>query len=146
MTTSAPTRTGTGSVPKWPFLAALGVALVVAVGIAVWQLTDGDGADTVIAPQESLAAPVTAATRPATATGPTYFVVASQAEADVLQASINDANMVRAQLGDAPLPSAVLVADSAEAETRILRSIVEDDAIRGGMGEPAITVVDLRSR
>ena len=63
-----------------------------------------------------------------------------------MQASINDADMIRAQLGEGPLAGTVLVADSAEAETRILRSLAEGDSIRGGMGEPAITVVDLRTR
>ena len=78
-TTNAPTRTGIASLPKWPFLAALGVALVVAVGTVVWQRADGGSADTATAPLEGIAAPVSAVTRPATTVttaGPTYFIVA----------------------------------------------------------------------
>ena len=69
------------------------------------------------------------------ATAPTYYLVGSQAEADLIQG----------QPGTAARADQVVVITSADDEAAFHAAFADLDGIRAGLGLPSLTVVDLRS-
>ena len=122
---------------------AVGAALAVAAGVGLWTTNRGGDATTVSQPTAPVERSVT---MNHTDAGPTYYVVASQAQADTVQTGINEANAIRAQLGAAPLAAEVLGFASAEDEAFFLSALQEADTDHGGLGLPGVTVVDLRTQ
>ena len=104
-------------------------------GMAV---TDGDGVF-YVPPSPTVSAPRASVTDP----GPVY-IVGSQAEADLLRRGIEEANLIRAHEGLAPLdPTIFVAATDAEAES-LIAGTVEANKIRAEQGAPEIPVTDLR--
>ena len=116
-------------------------ALAVAVGAGIWQAQRNDSAG------ETATAPAAGVERPAGAraaeSAPTIYLVGSQAEAAKVQAFINEADAVRAHLGEPPLVEQVAVVAPENADA-FLRIMGEQDAVRAGLGLPSVRVVDLR--
>lgn len=76
---------------------------------------------------------------------PRYYIVASQEHADAVLLGIHEAEAAGADARE-PLPDArVVLVDSEEEEARFFLALHEQDAVRGGIGLPAIRVVDLRA-
>jgi hypothetical protein len=76
----------------------------------------------------------------------TFYLVGTREAADALQAMIDrDANLVRAENNEPPMPAAVGVADSAEDAHRLLMTIAHADALNAELGLPPLQVVDLRT-
>ena len=115
-------------------------AVAVAAGVGLWQAErGGDATETAVASVTSGAPP--AAARSADTT-PTLYIVGSQAEAVTAQAFINEADAVRAHLGETSLVEQVVVVSGAERDA-FLQSMREQDGIRAALGLPSIRVVEL---
>ena len=70
--------------------------------------------------------------------------MASPAQADAVRRGIDEANAIRAQLGEAPLADQVTVVSDADAET-VVRMMGEQDAVRDQLGLAPVQLVDLRA-
>ena len=115
-------------------------AVAVAAGVGLWQAErGGDATETAVAPVTT-GAP-SAGVRSADTT-PTLYIVGSQAEAATAQAFINEADAVRAHLGETSLVEQVVVVSGAERDA-FLQSMREQDGIRAALGLPSIRVVEL---
>jgi hypothetical protein len=122
---------------------AAGIALVllVAAGLLLWQLTRGDEATTPTEAEITTPAAPAGAARDQPAS--TIYLVADQAQADALQQGINEGDVFRAALGDAPVAASVLLFPSLEAEVQFWSAMGEQE--RAGQGLTSVTVVDLRA-
>ena len=130
------------------FAAAAGalLGLTAAAGIGAWQLGRDGGPST--REQSSAAVPVAAPVRTSTGrtgdTTPTYYLVASSAQAHAALIGIRDSDAVRLELGKAPLDQRVAQVDSAEAEAAFLQEMRVIDATRDSRNLSPIQLVDLR--
>jgi hypothetical protein len=122
-------------------LAGLALVLLVAAGLLLWQVTrDGTSTGPTEAEVTTPAAPAIAAREQP---GRTYYLVASQAQADALQQGINEGDVFRAALGTSPFAASVVLFPSVEAEVQFWSTMGEQE--RAGQGLAPVTVVDLRT-
>jgi hypothetical protein len=122
---------------------AAGIALVllVAAGITFWQVTQEEqGSNTF--PDAAVTAPAPAIT-PRDQPARTYYIVASQAQADAVQQPIYEWDSIQAMLGTAPLTASVVLLPSVEAEVSFWSVMGEQE--RAGTYMDPVTVVDLRA-
>ena len=120
---------------------AAGAALALAAGVGLWDANRGRDATTVSQPTAPVERSVTTSHSDA---GPTYFLVASQAQADTVQAGITDVNAIRAELGEPLLDDQVLVVSAADAGAAFWVASQEADSMRQLLGLVGATIVDLR--
>jgi hypothetical protein len=115
---------------------AAGIALVllVAAGLLLWQGTRGEEAT---GPTEAaLTTPAAPAGAARDQPAPTLYLVASQAQAQVVSAALEEANAIRVTLGEPTLALEVMWFDSVEAEVQFWSTIG---------AQPDRHVVDLRT-
>ena len=124
--------------------AAAVLALGAAAGLGAWQASRYGGTSTAQQPAASLPAPVQRAVVRAADTAPTYYLVASQAQATAVEAALEEANAVLVTSGEPTLAARVTMLDSAEAEAAFLAATSGDDAVRATLGLSPVRVVDLR--
>jgi hypothetical protein len=73
-----------------------------------------------------------------------YYLVGSQAQADAIQRGIAEADVIRGSLGEVSPPAYIVLVASADEEASFWLAITEQDTLRGGLGLPSLSVVDLR--
>ncbi len=151
---------GTGKGTKrQAVMAACGaaLALAVAVGVGAWQATQhsagvSGGAttaarDTTTAIQQSSGVVTTSRIGATPAAGPLYiYIVGSQEEASFLRQFAAQINALRAERGEQPDNTVVMVIDSADDEGRAAQVIATDYYLSIVGGLPQSRVFDLRTR
>jgi hypothetical protein len=124
---------------------AVGLALVLlfVAGVVLLPITREEDRITP-APDAALTAPAPAVT-PSDQPRPTYFLVESQTQADLIQRGIDDAAEIRDAQGATPLTASVVQFPTSEAETAFWLDRHEQETIRARLGQNPATVVDLRA-
>jgi hypothetical protein len=124
--------------------AAAGVvlALATAAGVGAWQ-AGRDGGSVGEQPATSMPAPVQRAIGRTAAAAPTYYLVASAADAGAVEAALEEANAVRVTSGEATRAPQVTWFDSTEAEASFWSARAEQE--RAGPDLAPVRVVDLRT-
>ncbi|MGI8554166.1 MAG: hypothetical protein ACR2PL_25770 [Dehalococcoidia bacterium] len=161
---SVATRPGTVSSIKQHHIAAIcGLTLAVAgvAGAGAWRAAEQGGTSKTATTAAHVAFPNRPATDPIAvdfATQPvmaaalgrqagasTYYLVASQEQANIVKSSLNEANAVRAQVGEVGLTSLVVIGPSAEAEAGLRDTSSMTNLLRQAAGLSFGQVVDLRT-
>jgi len=122
------------------------LALSAVASIGAWQASRDGGTSTREQPSASVPAPATVRTiiGRATDSAPTYYLVASPAQAATVSADLDEANAVRATAGEPSQPSQIAPLESAEAAADFFHALNSGDAIRATLNLPPVRVVDLR--
>ena len=123
------------------FLGLSAAAFAVAVGVGLWQAGRDGSTETAPSPVVTVEQPTGA--RPLERTQ-TVYLVGTPAQAAAVQRGINEADAIRAQLGEGGAGDEVLLVGSAEGEAT-LRLLSEQDAIRAELGLPPLQFIDLRA-
>ena len=149
MTIQTPASAATPKQRTSPFMTAAAgalLALIAAAALGAWQASR-DGGRTSGA-QRAAALPVpTSAQRvagPVIDTAPTYYLVASRAQAAALQAGLDEAEALRVTVREPLLAERVEQLESAEVEAEFLQAMHVLDSTRGTISLPPMRVIDLR--
>lgn len=123
------------------------LALSAVAGIGAWQASRDGGTSTREQQAPSVPAPATVRTITSRVsdTTPTYYLVASQAQAAAAEAALEEANALRMTSGEATLTGRVEQLTSVEAEGTFRQAMNTADATRATLGLPPVRVIDLRS-
>jgi hypothetical protein len=125
------------------FAGAAALALLVAAAIGIWQSTsDAEKGPAAVVQQE--ADPVSVAPRLA-AERPMIYLASSQAQADVIQATLDDAAALVEEVNMLPATrSAVTVIETGDYHMRLLQLVGSTDVVNAALGLPIMQVIDLR--
>jgi hypothetical protein len=119
------------------------LALLVLAGIGIWQSTHDAESDPAAVVQQE-ANPVSVAPRLASER-PTIFLAGSPAQADVIQATLDDAAALLEEVNMLPAArSAVAVIESEDDRERLQRLVGATDAANAALRLPFVQVIDLR--